>query len=576
MARSTPARVAVTDPDLSLTYGQLDARANALAQRLQTLGVGPGVRVGVCHDRAAINVVGLLAILKAGAAYVAMDPGHPEARLQFILRDAEVPVLLADRATIELLGSTSAELLDLEREQIFLEPSGDLAETLVDADDPAYVIYTSGSTGSPKGVQVSHGNLLSLVDWHHQAFEVGPTDRASVVANPAFDASVWELWPYLTAGAELHIPASSIAVMPERLRDWLVATHITLSFVPTPLAETLLDLPWPDDVALRCMLTGGDVLHRRPSSGTPFALVNNYGVAEGTVVSTSGLVAPDTEAGDPPGIGRPINGTRLYVLDTDGHPVGAGDEGELYIGGAAVAMGYLNRPGLTAERFLSDPFASDAHARMYRTGDLVRCTAGDEYEFLGRLDTQVQVRGQRVELAEIAAVLNSHPTVARCEVVGRETEPGNLRLIAYVVASAGQPVDREDLRNHASKQLPGYMVPNAFVELESLPLTSNGKIDRDALPAPERAVTGTEAVGTPVEMAVAAMLAELLELSAIGPHDDFFELGVHSLMAAQLLVRIEERFDVELPMLAVFEHPTAAGIAAAIAQDLSPQPSVAG
>jgi non-ribosomal peptide synthetase component F len=195
----------VTDPALSLTYDHLDARANALARRLQTLGVGPGVRVGVCHDRAAINVVGLLAILKAGGAYVAMDPGHPEARLRFILRDAEVPVLLADRATIELLGSTSAELLDLEREQVLLEPSGDVVETLVDADDPAYVIYTSGSTGAPKGVQVSHGNLLGLVDWHHQAFGVGPTDRASVVANPAFDASVWELWPYLTVGAQLHI-----------------------------------------------------------------------------------------------------------------------------------------------------------------------------------------------------------------------------------------------------------------------------------------------------------------------------------------------------------------------------------
>ena len=552
-----------------------------LARRLQTLGVRPGVRVGVCHDRAAINVVGLLATLKAGAAYVGMDPGHPEARLRHILRDADVPVLLAGRSVIERLGSTSAEALDLERELVLLATSGDavesdVVETMVGADDAAYVIYTSGSTGSPKGVQVSHGNLLSLVDWHREAFGVGPADRVSVVANPAFDASVWELWPYLTVGASVHIPASNIAVVPERLRDWLVATRITISFAPTPLAETLLELEWPDDVVLRYMLTGGDVLHRRPSSGTPFALVNNYGVAEATVVSTSGLVAPVGEADGLPGIGRPIAGTRLYVLDADGRPVDSGDEGELYIGGAGVAMGYVNSADLTAERFLSDPFASEANARMYRTGDLVRLTVAHEYEFLGRLDTQVQVRGQRVELAEVAAVVTSHPTVARCEVVGRETEPGNLRLIAYVVASAGKPVDREELRNHASRELPGYMVPSVFVELEDLPLTSNGKIDRDTLPAVERAVPETGSVGTPVEKAVAAMLAELLELNCIGVHDDFFELGVHSLMAAELLVRIEERFDVELQMLTVFENPTAAAIAAAVARDLSRQTHQAG
>lgn len=583
VARSTPSRVAVSDRVQSLTYDELDRQASTLARRLRSIGVGPGVRVGICHERSAVNVVGALATLEVGGSYVGMDPSYPKARLEYMVRDAEVPVLLADSSTLERLGSTVAELIDLDLELDRLSPEA-RREDAVSFNDgtfddrafdlAAYVIYTSGSTGSPKGVQVSHRNLVSLVDWHTQAFEVGATDRASVLASPAFDASVWELWPYLTVGASLHIPGRDIVTVPERLRDWLVATRITIAFVPTPLAEALLDLPWPNDVALRFMLTGGDVLHLPAATEPPFALVNNYGVAEATVVSTSGLVAFGGRVDRVPGIGRAIAGTRLYVLDADRRPVRAGDAGELYIGGAGVAIGYLNRPDLTADRFLSDPFAPETPARMYRTGDLVRMNAEHEYEFLGRLDTQVQVRGQRVELDEIAAALMAHPTVAQSVVIARDAQPGNVQLIAYVVASREQRLDHQDLRNHVLSRLPGFMVPSAFVELESLPLTSNGKVDRDALRAPEPFVGESENGRTPVEAAIAEILAELLALISVGLHENFFELGGHSLMAAQLLVRIEEQFDVELPMLTVFDNPTAAGIAAAIERDLSPHPSL--
>jgi amino acid adenylation domain-containing protein len=562
VARARPASLAVAERVQSLTYGALDARANALAHRLRALGVGPGVRVGLCHERSAVSVVGALATLKASGAYVGLDPAYPDSRLENMLRDAAVPVLLTQRSMMQRLGSVCAEVIDLDVDPAPTDACREPPDDLATVDDAAYVIYTSGSTGEPKGVQVSHGNLVSLVDWHRRAFTVGPADRASALASPAFDASVWELWPSLTVGASLHIPESKTAAVPDLLRDWLVATGITISFVPTPLAEALLDLQWPADVALRLILTGGDLLHRRPAPGTPFALVNNYGVAEATVVSTSGLVAPDTGAGGVSSIGRPIAGTQLYVLDADGRPIRAGEAGELYIGGRGVAIGYLNRPGLTAERFRPDPFDSEPGARMYRTGDLVRFTPEGECQFLGRLDNQVQVRGQRVELDEVVAALTSHPAVGRCVVVAREKEPGNLQLVAYVVPSDRHVPGRQELRDHLSSRLPAYMVPTAFVVLEALPLTRNGKVDHEALPAPKRGVSEGGVIGaTPTEAALAEIFAELLDIDGFDRHDNFFELGGHSLIGAQLIARIDEHFGVDVILLEIFDNPTLAEMA---------------
>ena len=568
-ARSRPDAVAVADAHGGLTFSTLDALANGLAHRLRAAGVGPGVPVGLCHDRSAIGVVGALAVLKAGGAYVGLDPSHPVARLEHTLDHVGAPVLLAQGTVRAALRPGPRLVVDLDAEPI--DARDEPPDDLVGEADVAYVIYTSGSTGAPKGVAVSHANLLSLIDWHCRVFAVDASDRASLVASPAFDASVWETWPALCAGASLHVPRPEIVTAPARLREWLVATRITIAFVPTPLAELLLAADWPDGGALRFMLTGGDVLHHGPPASTPFTLVNNYGVAEATVVSTSGVVAP-AEAGTAqsarPGIGRPIDGTHLAVLGPDGRPVPAGEPGELCIGGAGVAIGYVGRPELTAECFVRDPSVSgDAGARMYRTGDLARVTPEGEYEFLGRADEQVQVRGQRVELEEIAAALREHATVAGGVVVARERVPGDVQLVAYVVPARDHTVDRTELRAHLASRLPPYMVPTVFVAIDGLPFTTNGKIDRAALPCPDRVVRPEDRGRTAVERAVGALLEELLELDAVGRSDNFFELGGHSLMAAQLVARLEEQFDIEVELLAVFDNPTAAGIAAVLERD---------
>lgn len=516
------------------------------------------------------QVVGALATLKAGGAYVGLDPAYPEARLEHMLRDARARVVLAQQSVPSQVVDACAHVIHLDLDVVRAGAREDPPEDLAGARDVAYVIYTSGSTGEPKGVEVSHDNLSNLVDWHCDAFTLDATDRTSMLASPAFDASVWELWPSLTAGASLHIPDVLTAASPEGLRDWLVSTGITIAFVPTPLAEAVLTLAWPPDVALRCLLTGGDVLHRRPVAGTPFTVVNNYGVTEATVVTTSGTVVPDGAAHTVPSIGRAISGTWLYVLGPDGERVAPGEAGELHIGGRGVAIGYVDRPQETAERFLADPWKPGS--RMYRTGDRVRITPEGEVHFLGRLDTQVQIRGHRVELDEIATVLHEHPAVEQCAVVLTTDEEADAgRIVAYVVSANGAAVSREELREFLTRLLPPYMLPTAFVHLEALPLTSNGKLDRAALPAPpgvgaRRPVASNMPV---VEAAVVGMLEELLDLDYVRPDDNFFELGGHSLMGAQLVARVHDRFDVELSLLTIFDNPTAAGIAACIEQEAS-------
>ena len=568
VALSGSTQLAVRDGLHSLTYAELETCANALAHRLRALGVRPGARVGLCHQRSAVSVIGALATLKAGGAYVGLDPVYPDARLDFMIRDSEVAVLLTRSSMTERLLYPPAPVIDLDS---FMSETGGAdqpPDDLATIDDVAYVMYTSGSTGEPKGVEVSHRNLLSLVEWHHSAFGVGERDRASVLAAPAFDASVWEVWPYLTAGASLHVPDVAVAAAPRALRDWLVDVGITVTFVPTPMAETLLDLNWPPNGALRFMLTGGDVLHRRPPPSTPFTLVNNYGVTEATVVSTSGVVSPDVGDGSAPSIGRVITGTRLYVLDTDGRPVQPGDAGELFVGGAGVARGYVNRPTATAERFVADPFTAEPDARLFRTGDLVRVGLEGEVHFLGRLDTQVQIRGQRVELDEVAAVLTTHPAVSRCAVIAREREHGSLQIVAYVVPTNMALLDRRELRAHLATWLPLYMIPTAFVQMDTLPVTANGKLDCSELPAPKRAPVAQPEGATSVEATVIAILEDLLELDGVDKDDNFFELGGHSLMGAQVVARLEDRFDLEVDLLTMFDNPTAAGIAAVIEQDL--------
>ncbi|HEX9935823.1 MAG TPA: amino acid adenylation domain-containing protein, partial [Longimicrobium sp.] len=418
---------------------------------------------------------------------------------------------------------------------------------------------TSGSTGTPKGVEVTHGALLNLVHWHREAFAVTGADRATQLAGLGFDASVWELWPYLASGAAVHLVADEeTRTSPAALRAFLLGGRVTVAFAPTPLAEALLALEWPADAPLRLLLTGGDALLGRPRADLPFELVNNYGPTENTVVATSGVVGAGQGSGRAPGIGRPIHNVRAYVLDRRLEPVPVGVPGELCVGGAQVARGYLGRAGLTAEKFVPDPFRGPG-ARMYRTGDKVRWLASGELEFLGRLDRQVKVRGFRIELGEIEGALRRSEGVADCAVVAREDVPGEKRLVAYVVGEARA----EALRAHLRRGLPEYMVPSAFVFLDALPLSPSGKLDRKALPAPELASAEDRYVAprTPAEEVLAGIWAEVLRLERVGVEESFFALGGHSLLATRVVSRIRDVFAVELPLRALFEGPTVAELA---------------
>jgi len=411
-AIETPDALAVEFAGEQLTYAELNERANQLAHQLRALGVGPEVLVGLKVERGLEWVIGMLGILKAGGAYVPLDPSYPPERLRFIIEDAKPAVIL-----------TSEGLL-----------ATDYTDQSYGSDpDLCYVIYTSGSTGLPKGVEITHGSLMNLIRWHQRVYQVSAADRATQVAGLAFDASVWEVWPYLTAGASVHIADEETRLSPQKLIAWLDAKRITISFLPTPLAEAVLDEQWPQGACLRTLLTGGDRLRRAPRSGLPFQLANNYGPTENTVVTTWTFV--NEEVGPPP-IGRPVDNAEVYVLDEELRLAPIGVVGELFTGGENLARGYLNRPDLTAERFIPNPFSVEPGERLYRTGDRVRLRGDGQIEFLGRVDEQVKVRGFRIELGEIEAALAEQEEIREAVVVAREYSAGEKRLVAYVVPSS--------------------------------------------------------------------------------------------------------------------------------------------
>jgi amino acid adenylation domain-containing protein len=564
----TPEAIAVVCGERALRYAQLEAQANQLAHHLTDLGVGPEVLVALCVERGVEMVVGELGILKAGGAYLPLDPGHPAERLAFMLEDSGAPVLLTQSALLPRLPDhhgARVVCLDSDWPAIASRPET-RPEPGAHAGNLAYVIYTSGSTGQPKGVMVEHRGVTNLVLWHRRTYAVGPEDRATQLAAVGFDATVWELWPYLASGASIRVPDRELRESPERLWSWLGAQGITLSFLPTPLAESILAAGWPPGPRLRTLLTGGDRLRRCPAVAQGLELINHYGPTECTVVATSARVpaAPDGDEVSSPPIGRPIDNTHVYVVDEHLQPRPVGVPGELCIGGVGVARGYLRRPELTAERFLRDPFSPDPGARLYRTGDLARWRPDGTLDFLGRLDHQVKIRGHRIECGEVEAALLAHPRVRQAVVTACDDGGGQQRLVAHLVATGARPPTTTELRAHLSRSLPEYMVPAAFVGLDALPLTANGKLDRATLPAPEgrpELEVGYVAPRTPTEEVVAGIWAELLGLQRVGVHDDLFDLGGHSLLATRLVSRIRATLAVELPLRAVFEAPTVAGLA---------------
>jgi amino acid adenylation domain-containing protein len=443
-----------------MTYCELNRRANQLAHHLQGVGVGPEQLVGICIERSIDLLIGILAVAKTGGAYVPLDPSYPAERLSFILEDCGARALLTNEGLRGKFAhcETTMVLLDRDRERIASQPIGNLTSS-VTTGNLAYVIYTSGSTGLPKGVQITHASLMNLIGWHQRASALSPGDRTALVAAIGFDASVFELWPNLTAGVTIHLPDEETRLSPVKLRDWIVTQEITVCFVPTPLAELILSLNWPPDASLRILHTGGDKLHNCPDT-LPFQVVNNYGPTESTVIATSCRVDSESPAqGQSPSIGRPIDNVQAYILDRNLTPVPARVPGELYVGGAALARGYLNQFDLTAANFIPHPFATSPGERLYRTGDLARYRPDGRIEFLGRYDQQIKIHGYRIELGEIEGVLNKHPEVRESVVVCGEDGHGEKRLTAYLVLKETGQLSVDELRASLVEKLPSFMIP---------------------------------------------------------------------------------------------------------------------
>jgi amino acid adenylation domain-containing protein/FkbM family methyltransferase len=606
-ASSFPDAVALVVEQEQISYGDLNRRANQLAHYLGSLGVGPDVLIGLLMERSIDMLVGILGILKAGGAYLPLDPSYPPDRLNFMLEDARVQVLLTQENLVGAISPDSAyQMVCFERdaEKIAQQDTGNPVSE-VTTDNLAYVIYTSGSTGAPKGVQITHANVARLLAATNSDFEFGANDIWTLFHSYAFDFSVWEIWGALAFGGQLVIVPFITSRSPEAFYKLLAERKVTIlnqtpsAFRQLMLAEESLISPpgTAPELSLRVVIFGGEALEvaslrrwlQRHGDQHP-QLINMYGITETTVhVTYRRLLEKDIEGAIGGSVvGQPLSDLTTYVLDERMEVVPVGVAGELYVGGAGLARGYLHRPELTAERFVPDPYGARAGARLYRTGDVVRYRGG-ELDFVGRRDEQVKVRGFRIELGEIEAVLEQHAAVAQCVVNLLETESGDKRLVAYVVSNEIGAVNgdgnthplTEKLRSYLAERLPGYMVPSAFVELRELPLTENGKLDRKKLPAPdgdrpEQLQEYIEA-GTPVEEILCGVWREILSVERVGIKDDFFELGGHSLLATQLISRMRDAFGVEVPLRQLFLAPTIAGLARHIeearesGQEIQPQ-----
>jgi amino acid adenylation domain-containing protein len=587
-AASAPDHAAVVDATTTLTFSELDSRSNQLSALLVEAGAGPDCCIGLFFNRSTDFVLAALAVLKSGAAYLPLDPCTPVDRAAAIIADAGAPMLLTHRRKTRDWPTGSVRILDIGT----ATTSAGMATAISGPFEPdpeslAYVIYTSGSSGRPKGVEITHANLLTLIEWHQTAFGVTSADRASQVAGLGFDVVAWELWPNLTAGATLCIADEITRRSAQLLRDWLVAMRITISFAPTVLAEQLVNADWPAETSLRRLLTGGDVLHRRPVAGLPFVFVNNYGPAECTVVTTSGVVAPNSDISGPPSIGRPTSDTSTLILDDNLRPVPPGEPGELCLAGALVGRGYRNLPEQTASRFVTYANPTGSPQRIYRTGDRARLLPNGELAFLGRLDEQIKIRGYRIEPGEIVAWLDRYPGVEASAVVASKMEenPGaaGATLLAYIVAARDPKLTANSLREFLAARLPDYMLPARYVQVAELPLTANGKLDKAALPAPSaenllpnRAAIGAECPQTRAPQAngklgddkvllqIGALVASLLGQPAVAADDNFFMIGGHSMLGVQLVAHLRDMFGVKLTLRQLFGAPTVAALSSEV------------
>ncbi|PBP39848.1 non-ribosomal peptide synthetase, partial [Pseudomonas syringae] len=574
-AAQQPDALAVVDEAGSLTYSELNARANRLAHYLIGLGIQPDDRVAICAQRSLEMVVGLLGILKAGGAYVPLDHGYPSERLRYMLEDSAPVAVLVQAALQECLPAVNVPQVVLDSVDLSSGTGGlpcgnpDLDALGLTSRMPAYVMYTSGSSGVPKGVLIEHRSVLRLVINNPYA-RITTEDCVAHGANTAFDASTWEIWSALLNGAKLLVVSQATLLNPARLNHILIEGGVTALWLTAGLFNEYVDVLAAAFSKLRYLLVGGDVLDPvsvakvLSRAHRPRHLINGYGPTETTTFASTYEIHALSDNSRSIPIGRPIGNTRIYLLDAHGQPVPIGVSGEIHIGGAGVARGYLNLPELTAERFLDDPFSAEPAARMYRSGDLGRWLADGNIEYLGRNDDQVKLRGFRIELGEIESQLSACPGVREAVVLVREQRPGDKRLVAYLTAREGAVLSVAQLREQLSQGLAEYMIPSAFVTLARFPLTPNGKLDRRALPAPEDdayASRDYEAPAGEVEHALAQIWQALLGLERVGRHDHFFELGGHSLLAVQLVSRLRQRFEVEVALRDVFAEPTLQGLA---------------
>jgi len=562
-----PEAIAVRLGSEELSYRELNLRANKLARYLRGLGVGPEVLVGIFTNRSIEMLVGLLAVLKAGGAYLPLDPEYPPERIRFMIEDSQARVVLTQNSLLHRLPDTAAQTICLDADRLLFSTEGSKSlQAQAMPDNLAYVIYTSGSTGRPKGVLVAHRGVTNVIEASIKLFGVDTNSRILQAASLSFDASVLEIFMALLGGATLCL-AGQGASGPE-LAQLLRDRAITTTAITPSLLDTIPDAEYP---ALKTIIIGGEACSAataaRWSRGRQ--LFNAYAPTEATVYATT-IQFAESEDRIPP-IGWPIPNMQVYLLDQHLRPVPVGITGEIHVGGVGLARGYLNRPRLTAERFVPDPFSRMPGARLYKTGDLARFVATGEIEFAGRVDQQVKVRGFRIELGEIETVLGQHPGVREAVVVAREDAPGGKRLIAYVVASEESPPTTSELRDYLKRTVPEYMVPSSFVVLESLPLMATGKVDRNALPVPEQARPELAQVyvapRTAVEEVLCGVFSEVLQVEPVGVRDSFFELGGHSLLATQVASRVRVAFQVELPLRRLFEAPTVERLAETILND---------
>ncbi|HEU4882248.1 MAG TPA: amino acid adenylation domain-containing protein [Longimicrobium sp.] len=560
-ARRTPDTPAVVDDGVVLTYGELDARANRLAHRLRRMGVGPDVRVALLLERSAALVTAQLAVLKAGGAYTPLDAGGPAERAAYMLRVAGAAAVLTRAGLRDRLPETDAAVLALDEEADALasEPSHPPVLEL-DPENVAYVIFTSGSTGVPKGVAVPHRGLSNLLGWFPRLLGLQPGDATVLSGAPTFDVSVAETWGALAAGATLHVLPDALRRDPVGMLRWLDAREVAVWVTTTPLSEAAfhaMERGAPRPRALHTVTTGGEAVRLRPPEW--LRLLNLYGPTENSVISTYSIIEP--QGMGLPDIGGPVPNHRAYVLDGRMQPVPPGVPGELYVAGAGLARGYLGRPGMTAEKFVPCPFGDESGARMYATGDRVRWLAGGALEFLGRTDHQVKLRGYRIEIGEIEAALLAHPAVAQAAVVLRAEGGG--RLVAYLAPPAGvsSPTPAE-LREHLRTRLPDYMIPSGFMAMDTLPLSPNGKVDRNALPAPVAESRAAARPQTSVERRIARVWEEVLGIPSVGLDDNFFEIGGHSMLVAKMQEGLARELGREMAVVEIFQFPTIAALAA--------------